>query len=71
MNELKVFNFRDVDVVDSRDVAQMVGRSHNELLKSIRTYQQYLAEGNFPTAHSSSETATSITTIRNARVFNY
>ena len=48
MNELKVFNFRDVDVVDSRDVAQMVGRSHNELLKSIRTYQQYLAEGNFP-----------------------
>lgn len=48
MNELKVFNFHDVDVVDSRDVAQMVGRSHNELLKSIRTYQQYLAEGNFP-----------------------
>ena len=46
MNELKVFNFRDVDVVDSRDVAQMVGRSHNELLKSIRTYQQYLYEGN-------------------------
>lgn len=51
MNELKVFNFHDIDVVDSRDVAEMVGRNHNELLKSIRTYQQYLAEGNF--AHGS------------------
>lgn len=51
MNELKVFNFHDIDVVDSRDVAEMVGRNHNELLKSIRIYQQYLAEGNF--AHGS------------------
>lgn len=48
MNELKVFNFHDVDVVDSRDVAQMVERSHNELLKSIRTYSGYLREGEIP-----------------------
>ena len=26
MNELKVFNFHDIDVVDSRDVAEMVGK---------------------------------------------
>lgn len=48
MNELKVFSFHDVDVVDSRDVAQMVERSHNELLKSIRTYVGYLNEGEIP-----------------------
>lgn len=48
MTELQVFSCNNVEVVDSRDVAEMVGRNHNELLKSIRTYQQYLSEGNFP-----------------------
>lgn len=48
MNELRVSNFNGVEVVDSRDVAQMVGREHNELLKSIRTYAKYLDEGEIP-----------------------
>ena len=37
MNELKV-----------QDVAQMVEREHKELMKSIRVYAQYLAEGEIP-----------------------
>ncbi len=38
MHELTVFNFNDVDVVNSRDVARMVERPHNDLMKSIRVY---------------------------------
>lgn len=48
MNELQIVNFDGVDVVDSRDVAAMVEREHNELLKSIRTYSGYLDEGEIP-----------------------
>lgn len=48
MNELQIVNFNGVEVVDSRDVAAMVERDHNELLKSIRTYSQYLNEGEVP-----------------------
>ena len=35
-------------MVDSRDVAEMVDKPHNDLIKSIRTYLDYLAQGNFP-----------------------
>lgn len=48
MNELKAQEFHGRKVVDSRDVAQMVGRTHAELLKSVRTYVDYLAEGEIP-----------------------
>lgn len=48
MNELQIVNFDGVDVVDSRDIAMMVERDHYELLKSIRVYAQYLAEGEIP-----------------------
>lgn len=48
MNELHVFDYNGIEVVDSRDVAVMVERSHNELLKSIRTYAKYLDEGEIP-----------------------
>lgn len=48
MNELQIVTFDGVDVVDSRDIAEMVERSHSELLKSIRIYAQYLAEGEVP-----------------------
>lgn len=34
--------------LDSRDVAKMLGKKHSELLKDIRKYMEYLAEGNFP-----------------------
>lgn len=48
MNELKAQDFHGRKVVDSRDVAEMVGRNHNELMKSVRTYAQYLNEGEIP-----------------------
>lgn len=48
MNELQIVNFDGVEVVDSRDVAAMVERDHNELLKSIRIYAGYLREGEVP-----------------------
>ena len=48
MNELKVQDFHGKQVIDSRDVAVMVEREHKELMKSIRVYAQYLAEGEIP-----------------------
>lgn len=48
MNELKAYDFHGKKVIDSRDVAEMVERSHAELLKSIRIYSEYLAEGEIP-----------------------
>lgn len=48
MTELKVQDFHGKQVIDSRDVAQMVERNHNELMKSIRLYTQYLNEGEIP-----------------------
>ena len=45
MNGLRVQEFHGKQVIDSRDVAQMVEREHNALLKSIRQYADYLAEG--------------------------
>ena len=48
MNELKVQDFHGKQVIDSRDVAQMVERNHYELLKSIRQYAEYLNEGEIP-----------------------
>lgn len=48
MNDLQIVTFDGVEVVDSRDVAVMVDRDHNELLKSIRVYAGYLREGEVP-----------------------
>ncbi len=48
MTELKVQDFHGKQVIDSRDVAEMVERGHYDLLKSIRQYVEYLNEGNFP-----------------------
>lgn len=45
MNGLKVQDFHGRQVIDSRDVAQMVERDHKELMKSIRLYSGYLGEG--------------------------
>jgi len=45
MNGLKVQDFHGKQVIDSRDVAQMVERPHSDLMKSIRQYVKYLAEG--------------------------
>lgn len=48
MNGLRVQDFHGKQVIDSRDVAQMVERGHNELMKTIRTYVAYLNEGEIP-----------------------
>ena len=48
MNGLKVQDFHGKKVIDSRDVAEMVERGHYDLLKSIRQYTEYLAEGEIP-----------------------
>lgn len=48
MNELKVIDQRGKKVIDSREVAEMVGKPHNDLMKSIRNYCGYIStEGNF------------------------
>ena len=45
MNSLKAHDFKGKKVIDSREVAEMVGRSHKELLRTINTYIGYLKEG--------------------------
>ena len=47
MNELQVFLHGNTEVVDSREVARMVDRPHNDLMKSIRSYCEYLGQGDF------------------------
>lgn len=44
MNELKVFNFNEVNVVDSRDVAEMVEKNHRDLMRSIHSYIETMEE---------------------------
>lgn len=34
--------------IDSREVAEMIDRPHNDLMKSIRSYAEYLTQGVFP-----------------------
>lgn len=46
MNDLKIINLGNKLMVDSREVAEMVDRQHNELMKSIRLYCDYLGQGN-------------------------
>jgi len=43
---LQVINHENILMVDSREVAEMVDRQHNELMKSIRQYCEYLGQGN-------------------------
>lgn len=50
MNQLKVISLEGQLVTDSRAVAEMIGRTHSELMKSIRIYYEYLGQGNFPRA---------------------
>ena len=44
MNELKVFNFNEVNVADSRDVAEMVEKNHRDLMRSIHSYIETMEE---------------------------
>lgn len=50
MKELLVFNLNGKNVVDSRDVAEMIGKSHAHLMRDISGYAQILCnstESNF------------------------
>lgn len=48
MNDLQLIEDSGEVYADSRDVAEMIGRPHYELLKSIRKYVEFLNEGIFP-----------------------
>lgn len=48
MNNLSLIKSDGELYADSRDVAEAIDRPHNDLMKSIRTYSQYLVEGNIP-----------------------
>lgn len=45
MNTFNLTNYDGKYYADSREVAEKIERTHNELLKSIRTYIGYLGEG--------------------------
>ncbi len=47
MNELTVFNFNQVEVVDSREVARMVEKRHDHLIRDISGYIKIM-EANAP-----------------------
>jgi Rha family phage regulatory protein len=47
MTNLTIINQNGQLLVESRQVAEMVERQHNELMKSIRQYCEYLTQGNF------------------------
>ena len=47
MNELTVFNFNQVDVVESREVAKLVDVRHADLLEKIGGYIKHLTNGKF------------------------
>ncbi|HBB71862.1 MAG TPA: toxin Bro [Ruminococcus sp.] len=44
MTELILTNLGGIEVVDSRQVAEAIGKKHKELLRDIRHYSTYLAE---------------------------
>ena len=48
MNKLQVFEQDGVDVVDSRDVAQMTGKRHDHLIRDIAGYIKILSGANAP-----------------------
>lgn len=48
MSELKVVSINGQLVTESREVAKTIDRPHNELMKSIRRYIDYLGQGKIP-----------------------
>ncbi len=47
MNNLTIINNNGTQVVDSREVAEMVGKNHKDLMKSIRTLIEKFCHSNF------------------------
>ena len=48
MGNLEVFKFDGVDVVDSRQVAEMTGKQHKHLLRDIAGYIEVLTQSTEP-----------------------
>ena len=46
MDELNLIKRDDGAYLDSRDVAEVIGKPHNDLMKTIRKYNEYLTAGN-------------------------
>lgn len=46
MNHLQVIQHNGIEVVDSREVAEMVGKQHKELLRDIRNYAEIIEGSN-------------------------
>lgn len=44
--ELTITNFNGIETIDSRLIAENIGKNHKELLRDIRTYCNYLDESN-------------------------
>ena len=45
MNQLTIVNFNGTETVDSRQVAEVLGKPHNDLMKSIHRYIGFLNKG--------------------------
>lgn len=41
---MELLNFEGQDVLDSRDVAKMIGKEHKNLMRDIRTYTKDIEE---------------------------
>ena len=50
MNDLKIIKHNNILMVDSRDVAEMVDKPHDQLMRSIRTYIEYMESAIMQTA---------------------
>lgn len=48
MNELMLSNQNEVSAIDSREVAEMLGKEHKEVMRDIRRISLVLESGNFP-----------------------
>ena len=48
MSNLEVFNFDGIDVVDSRQVAEMIGKRHDHLLRDIQGYCDIIEKNGLP-----------------------
>lgn len=44
MNELTIMNFNGIETVDSRQVAEVIGKDHAHLMRDIAKYCEYLGE---------------------------
>lgn len=55
MKELTVFEHNHVDVVDSRQVAEMIGRRHDHLIRDIKSYCDILSKTTAPKIGGSAE----------------